>query len=93
MNELIDDCSVPPSFEQEVTEVMGQWIDRAVETRAAAIEARFLPQIVQLEHTLEEEASLEAFAIYQEIDMLVADEKRDLMRVCFLDGLAAGMAI
>lgn len=70
------------------SEEVDEAIDKRLEPIVCEIEARSLQQLLQLEAQLREMVTPEAFAIYEQMDSLVATEKGELQRACYSAGVA-----
>jgi hypothetical protein len=91
MNELTDDFndSELPKQAPSLGAILAECFDQVIASHVVDIEAKYRPQFAGLEIALDEKTDDEAWAVYEEIDLLVATEKRELMRACFLAGLTA----
>lgn len=94
MDELVEDFKGLPVSEQMIVRAKTRaWIDAFVEPYICTVEAFNREPIEALENGLRIVAGEDAFAIYQQIDLLVAKEKGELARQVYWAGFMAGYTV
>ena len=93
MSELMDDFTNEVDFERlmRIQEIVVERFAETFDPVASIAEEATAPQIESLELFLHGLVSEQAYKVYEQIDVLVAQEKRQLMLTCYLLGAASMM--